>query len=223
MMPDQNAPTIEESLAKVGTKLKAEPSYRACIAQSVQMCGSQAVSQVTRDGKDATACNIFEDPSLKATCSDAINTELAQKSLDTTLCDKVSSTSKASCVRQITVTKAIQTKDIKVCAALKPPKVENTTTGVVMPPLMDTSEESQCVLQVIMTMDASDATLKDCDTLDDEMIRTQCTQSVKSRIEMEKNMPIPPKDIPNPPKNLSIPSSMINEGVPSSATSPVSR
>lgn len=190
MAQEKNAPTVEDSLAKVGSKLKEEPAYRSCIARSTQMCGSEVISRFSQEKDSDAACSIFEDSSLKTSCINAVDTELARKKLDVSLCDKVAETNKINCVQQTTIAKAIKAKDVKLCAVLNPTKSDSTATGAIMPPSgMD--GQTQCITQVIMMMEASEKTQEMCKSIEDVMSQKNCTSMVQSRIDMQKNIPTP--------------------------------
>lgn len=188
MALEKSAPSVEESLEKVGKKLQEEPVFRACIARSTQMCSSEVVSRFVQEKDSDKACGIFDDIALKTSCVNAINMELARKTLDVSLCDKVAETSKAQCIQQATIAKAVKEKDIKACAALKPPKIDNTATGAMMPP-SGMNGQSQCIVQVVMMMDPTEKTLGMCKSIEDDMMQQNCISMVQSRIDMQKNIP----------------------------------
>lgn len=184
-MMGQNAPKVEESIAKIGDKLKEEPSYRSCVARSLQMCSSEMVSQIAREKDSDKACDIFDDARLKESCVNAIDTELARKTLDTKLCEKVSTGNRINCVQQATTAKAMKEKDIKICGALKPVATGTASGTVMVPPTID--NESQCIMQVITSLEITEKTLEMCKSIKDQMMQNGCTTMIQSRIDMMKN------------------------------------
>jgi len=199
MMLEQNAPKVEESLAKVGSKLKEEPAYRACIARSAQMCGSEVVSRFSQEKDSDAACDVFEDVSLKTSCVNAINTELARKKSDISFCAKLDLSNKAMCEQQAIIAQAIKAKDTSLCAKLQTPSKDRpTNSGTMMPPMMIDSG-SQCIMQVVMSLEATSKNLEACKAIANETTKQNCVSMIQSRIEMQKNMPIP--SIPVAPAN----------------------
>lgn len=191
----KNAPSVEDSVSKIWIKLKEEPVYRECIARSVQMCGLNVISTFSQEKDSDEACNIFEDASLKKSCINAINTELARKKIDISLCDKVDIENQTTCKQQVITAQAIKEKDIKICAKLKtPPDTDSQTNSGAMP-TTNTNQDIQCIMQVIMLLEPTKESLKICNTIQNDMIKQRCNSMIKSRINEQKNMPIPP-DIP---------------------------
>ncbi|MFA5917520.1 MAG: hypothetical protein WC850_04805 [Candidatus Gracilibacteria bacterium] len=191
----QNLPSVEDSISKIGTKLKEEPVYRECIARSVEMCELRVISYFTQEKDSDQSCNIFEDASLKKSCINAINTELARKKVDSSFCDKVDTENQKTCKQQVITAKAIKEKDVKICEKLKIPDTDIKTNSGIMMPNEINNQDLQCIMQVVMILEPTEENLKICNTISNDMIKQRCNSMIKSRINEQKNMPIPPPDI----------------------------
>lgn len=189
---EQNAPKVEESISKINENLKEEPSYRACIARSTQMCGSEVISKFVLEKDSDEACNIFEDTSLKISCVNAINTEIARKKIDLSYCDKVTSSHKIICEQQAITAQAIKEKDVTVCNKLKDLKIENNNiSGSILSAQINEYEySSECIIQTIMTLDVTKKDLKICESIKNDLWKQNCISVIKSNIEMKKNTPV---------------------------------
>lgn len=186
---EKNAPRVEETVSKVGDKLKEEPAFRACMSRSIQMCSSEVVSRFAQEKDSDESCNVFEDAALKESCVNAINTELARKKMDTSLCSKLTGFNKDNCEQQTIIAKATKEKDPSICSNLKTPKAETSSaTGAAMMPAMMVDRDSQCVMQVVMMLEANEKALEACKTITNEAMQSNCTSMVKSRMEMQKGM-----------------------------------
>ena len=193
MMLEQNAPKVEESISKVSEKLKEEPSYRSCIARSTQMCWSEVITKFTQEKDSDKACDIFEDDSLKTSCIKAIDTELARKKIDPTYCAKLDDANKIICEQQVILAQAIKEKDVTICSKLKKTETDiSTVSGAILANLMiEQDYSSQCILQVIMTMNLTKKDFKICESIKNDSIKQNCISQVKSNIEMQKNITLP--------------------------------
>ncbi len=190
----KNSPSVEDSISKIWTKLREEPIYRECIAQSVQMCGLNVISKFSQEKDNDQSCNIFEDASLKKSCINAINTELARKKIDLSLCNKVDIENQTTCKQQVITAQAIKEKDIKICEKLKTPDIDNQTNSGAMP-ANNVNQDIQCIMQVVMILEPTKENLKICNTIQNDMIKQRCNDMIKSRINEQKNMPIIPQPI----------------------------
>lgn len=186
---EKNAPKVEESISKVSEKLKEEPSYRACIARSTQMCWSEVISKFIIEKDSDKDCDIFEDYSLKTSCIKAINTELARKKIDSTYCAKLDETSKVICEQQVILAQAIKEKDANICEKLKKTEPIDSTISwaILVNSMVDQDYNSQCILQVIMTMNLTKKDLKICESIKNDVVKQDCISQIKSNIEMQKN------------------------------------
>lgn len=191
-MLEKNAPKVEESISKISEKLKAEPSYRACIARASYMCSSEVISSFTHEKDSDEACNIFEDLSLKTSCINAINTELARKKIDISYCAKLDSQIKVNCEQQVIIAQAIKEKDVTICNKLIEIKTNTPTISDSLLPNPIEESNNQCVMQVIMALDITKKDLKICETLKNDIWKQNCISIIKSNIEMQKNNSVIP-------------------------------
>ncbi len=188
-------PSIEDSIWKIETKLREEPVYRECIARSIEMCGLNVISYFSKEKDSDEACNAFGDASLKKSCINAINTELARKKIDISLCDKVYIENQPACEQQVVIAQAIKEKDVKICEKLKTPDTSTITNSSDMPNQIN-NQDIQCIMQVIILLEPTTENQKICNTIQDDVIKQRCNSMIKSRINEQKNIPIPPLDIP---------------------------
>lgn len=197
IMLEQNAPKVEESISKISANLKDEPSYRACIARSTYQCGSEVISRFTKEKDSDEACNIFDDYSLKTSCINAINTELARKKIDLSYCSKLDSFHKVNCEQQVIMAQAIKEKDVNICNKLNDIKTSNDIiSGSLLPnQIIEQENNSQCIMQVIMTLELTKKDLKICDSIKNDTMKQNCKSIINSNIEMQKSEPINPTNL----------------------------
>jgi hypothetical protein len=185
-----NAPTVEQSLEKVGDTIINDKTFRGCISRSIPFCTSEIISQYAATGESAEACKNFKDESLVATCTSAVTTEIARKKADPSLCSALTDLSKSFCTEQAITAKALKASDIALCGeieVLTPTKIDSTTPTMPLMPSIENARD-RCRQQIIRSSPLTDTAEKLCATLESEPSRTMCTQDMGRRREMEKQM-----------------------------------
>lgn len=162
----QNAPRVEDSINRLGSVVKEDPTYRACISQSVQTCGNETISRLSHTKEDDSACNMFEDATLKTTCINTINTTLATKKVDAKYCIKLENTAKINCENQVTVLQAIMAKDQSLCEKIVLTNTTLSGSEALQDPLNEANDpKSQCLMRVITASKPSTESIKACDAI----------------------------------------------------------
>ncbi len=142
--PYQQAPSVTETIEKVGEKIKDETVFKGCMARMVQSCASEVISSYAQ-GDTADVCNNFKDASLRDACTSSVTVEIAKKKADPSLCASLPDGSKTLCTEQVTVAKAIAEKDPKLCDVLS--SGQKSGSGQLLPGLGEPRD--RCVMQVI--------------------------------------------------------------------------
>jgi hypothetical protein len=184
-----NAPTVEQSLEKVGDTIVNNQTFRGCISRSIPFCTSEIISQYAT-GESVDVCKNFKDEALVTTCTSAVTTEIARKKADPSLCSALTDSSKSLCIEQAITAKALKASDIALCGEIElptPTKIDSTTPTMPLMPYAESARD-RCRQQIIRSSPVTDTAEKLCATLEFEPSRTMCTQDMGRRREMEKQM-----------------------------------
>ncbi len=178
--PAQNisTPAPDTLFASTGKEITQEPIFMSCMARSITPCSQELIADYAKSDS-IQKCTNFKDPLLVQSCSDAVSTELAKKSLDTTLCTQTNESHKQICINQVLSKKAIDTKDIKICQqiTLSP----NSGSGA-MALFPRPNERDLCILQVINTLPPSQDAKLPCETLKSEINKKICIQDIENKL-----------------------------------------
>lgn len=116
-VPQGTSPTVAESIAKAPEKFQNDPTFRSCIARSVDSCSLETAKSLVKNGDTADSCDVFSDDALKRSCVDAVTLEIARKKGDPKLCDSLTD-SKSACVAFATTVKAVAEKNPALCSGI---------------------------------------------------------------------------------------------------------
>ena len=177
---EKSAPKVEETVAKIGAKLKDEPIFRACMERAAKTCSSEVINRYSTEKDSDEACSVFEDSDLRTSCANAVNAQLAKKNADPTLCSKITNASQSNCVNESTVEKAKKDRNPQVCLSLRKPKASSPSDGTELVDETDNLSD-QCLSQLAGVLGTDPKAVSTCHLISREAVKTRCLNAVTSR------------------------------------------
>ncbi|MDD5770142.1 MAG: hypothetical protein PHE25_04175 [Candidatus Gracilibacteria bacterium] len=179
--------SIQESVNRLGEKLSQDETVKTCVATAVSNCGSEGINKFAMQNEDISFCDNFTDKDFKLTCQNIILTNKARKNGDVSYCDKLSSGA-GDCIQNIIFEKAISKGDPRFCEELRG-ELNNQILGNNQSIV---ERKDTCVVNILNGMSINDDSIKYCDLVKDETMKTNCKDNITKRIEfLKQNSQIP--------------------------------
>ncbi|MDD2487139.1 MAG: hypothetical protein PHS92_02125 [Candidatus Gracilibacteria bacterium] len=169
--------SFDEVYSKIKAEYKESTIMENCLANSVNMCLSQAVNERARTKNDESVCDDLSDSMAVEFCKQGIIISKVDKTGNIALCDSLKQ-NKDNCISQSAMSLAIKKKDLSICDVIKTPK---TNSGSALPPMMSTKEN--CINQASFNLAMASQDDKYCDKISTDSQKKMC----KDSIAMQKN------------------------------------